>query len=244
MTSRGTGRSSPGSVFAGSDLYEERPGRSSICFRRRRRRLSVANVRVHPEAARRMATGNRLRLRFHATRGAVPMTGPISASAPIGESGKSLTFETGRLAPQADGAVVVSVGDTKVLVTAQASRSIREGIDFFPLTVDVEERMYAAGKIPGSFFRREGRPDRAGDPGLPAHRPAVAPVLPEGLPQRDADRRHRHRSRPGEPPRRAGHQRGVGGADALRHPVRRPDRRGPPRPPRRHLDPAPDLPGG
>jgi polyribonucleotide nucleotidyltransferase len=86
------------------------------------------------------------------------LTGPISASAPIGESGKSLTFSTGLLAPQADGAVVVSVGETNVLVTAQASRSIREGIDFFPLTVDVEERMYAAGKIPGSFFRREGRP--------------------------------------------------------------------------------------
>ncbi|HZI39686.1 MAG TPA: polyribonucleotide nucleotidyltransferase, partial [Acidimicrobiia bacterium] len=53
---------------------------------------------------------------------------------------------------------VVSVEDTVVLVTAQASRGVREGIDFFPLTVDVEERMYAAGKIPGSFFRREGRP--------------------------------------------------------------------------------------
>ncbi|HZQ77200.1 MAG TPA: polyribonucleotide nucleotidyltransferase [Acidimicrobiia bacterium] len=86
------------------------------------------------------------------------MTGPITASAPIGETGKSLTFSTGLLAPQADGAVVVSVGETTVLVTAQASRGIREGIDFFPLTVDVEERMYAAGKIPGSFFRREGRP--------------------------------------------------------------------------------------
>ena len=86
------------------------------------------------------------------------MTGPISASAPIGESGKSLTFSTGRLAPQADGAVLVSIGETNVLVTAQASRGIREGIDFFPLTVDVEERAYAAGKIPGSFFRREGRP--------------------------------------------------------------------------------------
>ncbi len=86
------------------------------------------------------------------------MTGPISASAPIGESGKSLTFSAGLLAQAADGAVVVSVGDTVVLVTAQASRGIREGIDFFPLTVDVEERMYAAGKIPGSFFRREGRP--------------------------------------------------------------------------------------
>jgi polyribonucleotide nucleotidyltransferase len=86
------------------------------------------------------------------------MTGPISASAPIGETGKSLTFSTGLLAPQADGAVVVSVGSTTVLVTAQAARGVREGIDFFPLTVDVEERMYAAGKIPGSFFRREGRP--------------------------------------------------------------------------------------
>src|SRR5438067_13362392 len=86
------------------------------------------------------------------------MTGPISASAPIGETGKSLTFSTGLLAPQADGAVVVSVGETTVLVTAQASRGIREGIDCFPLTVDVEERMYAAGKIPGGFFRREGRP--------------------------------------------------------------------------------------
>jgi len=86
------------------------------------------------------------------------MTGPISASAPIGETGKSLTFSAGLLAQQADGAVVVSIEATTVLVTAQASRGIREGIDFFPLTVDVEERMYAAGKIPGSFFRREGRP--------------------------------------------------------------------------------------
>jgi len=86
------------------------------------------------------------------------MTGPISASAPIGETGKSLTFSAGLLAQQADGAVVVSVGETTVLVTAQAARGVREGIDFFPLTVDVEERMYAAGKIPGSFFRREGRP--------------------------------------------------------------------------------------
>ncbi|HVW31034.1 MAG TPA: polyribonucleotide nucleotidyltransferase [Acidimicrobiia bacterium] len=84
--------------------------------------------------------------------------GPISASAPFGDSGKALTFSTGLLAQQADGAVVVSVENTTVLVTAQAARGVREGIDFFPLTVDVEERMYAAGKIPGSFFRREGRP--------------------------------------------------------------------------------------
>src|SRR6186997_3535809 len=56
------------------------------------------------------------------------------------------------------GAVVASVGGTKVLTTANAAKSVREGMDFFPLTVDVEERSYAAGKIPGSFFRREGRP--------------------------------------------------------------------------------------
>ncbi|MGH2813249.1 MAG: polyribonucleotide nucleotidyltransferase, partial [Actinomycetota bacterium] len=67
-------------------------------------------------------------------------------------------FETGRLALQADGAVLAYAGETTVLVAATASKSAREGADFFPLTVDFEERMYAAGKIPGGFFRREGRP--------------------------------------------------------------------------------------
>ncbi len=70
---------------------------------------------------------------------------------------KELVFSTGKLALLADGAVVASIGDTDVLVTATSSRKMREGQDFFPLTVDVEERMYAVGRIPGSFFRREGR---------------------------------------------------------------------------------------
>ena len=70
---------------------------------------------------------------------------------------KEIKFETGKLALQAPGAVVVTSGDTNVLVTTVANETVREGIDFFPLTVDVEERMYAAGKIPGGFFRREGR---------------------------------------------------------------------------------------
>jgi polyribonucleotide nucleotidyltransferase len=74
-----------------------------------------------------------------------------------GTSDKTLSFETGKLAGQADGAVTVRLGDTVVLVTATAAKSAREGADFFPLTVDIEERMYAAGKIPGSFFRREGK---------------------------------------------------------------------------------------
>ena len=71
--------------------------------------------------------------------------------------GKDATFETGLLAPLAGGAVTVQMGDTVVLVTATGAKSPREGADFFPLTVDVEERMYAAGRIPGSFFRREAR---------------------------------------------------------------------------------------
>ncbi len=72
--------------------------------------------------------------------------------------GKALSIETGHVARQADGAAWVRCGDTVVLVTAVAARSPREGIDFFPLTVEYQERAYAAGKIPGSFFRREGRP--------------------------------------------------------------------------------------
>jgi polyribonucleotide nucleotidyltransferase len=73
----------------------------------------------------------------------------------IGNS--EIVFETGKLALQAPGSVVVTSGETNVLVTTVANKSVREGIDFFPLTVDVEERMYSAGKIPGGFFRREGR---------------------------------------------------------------------------------------
>ncbi len=68
-----------------------------------------------------------------------------------------LRFETGKLAKQADGAVVVRSGDTMILATAVGRHDTRPDADFFPLTVDVEERMYAAGKIPGGFFKREGR---------------------------------------------------------------------------------------
>jgi polyribonucleotide nucleotidyltransferase len=71
---------------------------------------------------------------------------------------KKVELQTGALAKQADGAVVVSCGETVALVTAVASPQIREGIDFFPLTVDVEERVYAVGRIPGAVFRREARP--------------------------------------------------------------------------------------
>jgi polyribonucleotide nucleotidyltransferase len=71
---------------------------------------------------------------------------------------REITFSTGRLARQAAGSALAQLGDTVVLSATTASKSPREQFDFFPLTVDVEERMYAAGRIPGSFFRREGRP--------------------------------------------------------------------------------------
>ncbi len=73
-------------------------------------------------------------------------------------SGKETTFETGRLAKQSSGSVLVRTGETMVLVTSVAEKHGREGIDFFPLTVDYLEMTYAAGKIPGGFFKREGRP--------------------------------------------------------------------------------------
>jgi len=70
----------------------------------------------------------------------------------------TLTLETGEIARQADGAVMVSYGDTVVLVTVVGKHDVKEGQDFFPLTVDYQERTYAAGKIPGGYFKREGRP--------------------------------------------------------------------------------------
>ncbi len=86
------------------------------------------------------------------------MADAIRVSGPVGGTDKTLSFETGKLAFQSQGAVVASIGGSIVLATANAAKDVRPGVDFFPLTVDVEERAYAAGKIPGAFFRREGRP--------------------------------------------------------------------------------------
>jgi polyribonucleotide nucleotidyltransferase len=109
------------------------------------------------------------------------MADAISVSAPISGTDRTMTFETGKLAGQADGAVLGRIGDTILLVTATAARHVREGADFFPLTVDIEERMYAAGKIPGSFFRREGK---ASDQAILTDRlidRPLRPSFPEGF---------------------------------------------------------------
>ncbi len=90
-------------------------------------------------------------------------------------------FETGRLAKLADGAVLASIGETTITVAVTAAGSVREGTDFFPLTVDIEERMYAAGKIPGGFFRREGKAsEKATLTARLIDRP-LRPCFPEGF---------------------------------------------------------------
>jgi polyribonucleotide nucleotidyltransferase len=103
------------------------------------------------------------------------------ASVSVTVGGQEISFETGKLAKQADGAVVVRSGETMVLATAQGRQEAREGADSFPLTVDVEERMYAAGKIPGGFFKREGRPtERAILTARMIDRP-IRPLWPKGF---------------------------------------------------------------
>ena len=108
------------------------------------------------------------------------ITEPRVATVSVTVGDQELTFESGKLAKQADGAVVVRSGETMVLATAQGKMEAREGADFFPLTVDVEERMYAAGKIPGGFFKREGRPtERAILTARMIDRP-IRPLWPKG----------------------------------------------------------------
>ena len=94
-------------------------------------------------------------------------------------AGRIMSIETGRLAKQAGGSVIVRYGDTVVLVTATTSPAAREGTDFLPLTVDVEERMYAAGKIPGGFIRREGRPTTEATLSARLTDRTVRPLLPK-----------------------------------------------------------------
>src|SRR6187397_707394 len=109
----------------------------------------------------------------------VAMGNRTEVSVTVGD--QEISFETGRLAKQADGAVLVRSGDTMILATAVGRMEAREGADFFPLTVDVEERMYAAGKIPGGFFKREGRPsERAILTARMIDRP-IRPLWPKGF---------------------------------------------------------------
>ncbi|HQA48090.1 MAG TPA: polyribonucleotide nucleotidyltransferase, partial [Bacillota bacterium] len=96
-------------------------------------------------------------------------------------AGRDLVIETGKMAGQANGAVLVRYGDTAVLVTATASEKPREGVDFFPLSCDYEEKLYSVGKIPGGFIKREGRPtEKAILTSRLIDRP-IRPLFPKGL---------------------------------------------------------------
>ena len=148
--------------------------------------------------------------------------GATRLAATIGD--KEISFETGAVAKQAHGAVLVQQEGTVVLATAVGRTEGREGADFFPLTVDVEEKMYAAGKIPGGFFKREGR---AGEKAILTARMVDRPdpaAVAEGLQERGPGHRDHVLGRPGAPARHPGHQRLVGGADALADAVPRPRR--------------------
>ena len=108
------------------------------------------------------------------------MTDKIIHSEEIEIGGKKIRLETGKLAKQANGSVTVTCGETVVLVTAVASKEPKEGTDFFPLLVDYEEKFYAAGKIPGGFFKREGKPsENAILTSRLIDRP-IRPLFPEG----------------------------------------------------------------
>ena len=103
------------------------------------------------------------------------------ASVSVDVGGQEIVFETGKLAKQADGAVLVRSGETMILATAVGRPDARPDADFFPLTVDVEEKMYAAGKIPGGFFKREGRAtERATLTARMIDRP-IRPLWPKGF---------------------------------------------------------------
>ncbi len=95
--------------------------------------------------------------------------------------GRTLRIETGKMAGLANGAVLIRYGDTVLLVTATMGQTPREGTDFFPLTIDFEERLYAAGKIPGGWFRREGRPSTAGILAARLTDRPLRPLFPKGM---------------------------------------------------------------
>ena len=104
---------------------------------------------------------------------------PIKKSITYGRH--QLTLETGEIARQAHGAVVVTMDDTVVLVTVVGAKNIKPGQDFFPLTVDYQEKFYAAGRIPGSFFKREGRPSEKETLTSRLIDRPIRPLFPEGF---------------------------------------------------------------
>ena len=116
-------------------------------------------------------------------------TGEVTVTIEIG--GEEISFSSGRLAKQADGAVVVRSGETMVLATAVGRTEAREGADFFPLTVDIEEKMYAAGQDPRRVLQARGQGLREGDAERAHGRSADPAALAQGIPERGPGHRDR-----------------------------------------------------
>ena len=156
-------------------------------------------------------------------------------------AGRKLVLETGKIARQADGAVLATYGGTTVLATVVFEKKPKPGLDFFPLTVNYQEKAFAAGKIPGGFFKREGRPsEKEVLTSRLIDRP-IRPLFHESYPQRDAGRDHDPGARHGERSGHRGDGRHLGGAHDLRHALHGPDRRGPRRLSRRQVRRQPDA---
>ncbi len=153
---------------------------------------------------------------------------------------RTLSIEIGKVAKQADGSALVRYGDTIMLVTATSKKEVKEAKPFLPLIVDYRENTYAAGKIPGGFFKREGRPSEREILDGPADRPADPAALPRRLLLRHPDRRPPPLGRPGERARHARRHRRLGRPLLLRHPVHDPHRRRQGRPGRRRVRHQPD----
>ena len=112
--------------------------------------------------------------------------------------GRKLTLETGKVARQADGAVVATYGETTVLATVVAAKAPKAGIDFMPLTVNYTEKYYAAGRIPGRLLQARARPDREGHADLAPDRPPDPSAVRRRLALRHPGDHHRAVARPGE----------------------------------------------
>ncbi len=134
-------------------------------------------------------------------------------------AGRRLIIETGRMAKQAAGSALVQFGETMVLAAVTVSDT-QSPLAFFPLTVEYKEKTYAAGKIPGGFIKREGRPQRRGDPLGAHHRPLDPPALSRRLQERSPGLHLRDLGRPAERRRRAGPPRRVGRAQRVEDSVR------------------------
>ncbi len=136
----------------------------------------------------------------------------------------TLSLETGKMAKQADGSVVLRYGDTIILVTAVSAKE-KKDVDFLPLTVEYQERLYSAGRIPGSFFRREGRLTEKETLSSRQVDRSCRPLFPEGYGYETQSHRLGHLLGPGERGRHPRHHRRLGRADAVEHPLRRSHRR-------------------